>query len=113
MIGRDPGAPSAIGSSFRNFPRVGDRLISRPYRYGYTTAFKQLQDNVVTPVATGHTCGNVLLKHDLQTGAAEEHCFENGAAGEPLFVPYHSTPAKTKVMSWPTPTISMEARRIW
>jgi carotenoid cleavage dioxygenase len=71
---------------FQEFPRVDDRLISRPYRYGYTTAFKQLQDNVVTPVATGHTCGNVLLKHDLQTGAAEEHCFENGAAGEPLFV---------------------------
>jgi len=31
----------------------------------------------------------------------------------PCLLPYHSTPAKTKVMSWPTPTISMEARRIW
>jgi carotenoid cleavage dioxygenase len=36
---------------------------------------------------TGHTSGNVLLKHDVQTGAVEEHRFEHGAAGEAVFAP--------------------------
>ena len=73
---------------FQEFPRVDDRLISRPHRYGYTTAFQQLQDNVVAPATvTGHTSGNVLLKHDLESGAVEEHRFEHGAAGEAVFVP--------------------------
>jgi carotenoid cleavage dioxygenase-like enzyme len=73
---------------FQEFPRVDDRIISRPHRYGYTTAFKQLQDHIVAPAAeTGHTSGNVLLKHDLERGAVEEHRFEHGAAGEAVFVP--------------------------
>jgi carotenoid cleavage dioxygenase-like enzyme len=54
----------------------------------YTTAFKQLQDEVVAlPTVTGHTSGNVLLKHDVQTGAVQEHRFEHGAAGEAVFAP--------------------------
>jgi carotenoid cleavage dioxygenase-like enzyme len=73
---------------FQEFPRVDDRLISRPHRYGYTTSFKQLQDNIVTPpTVMGHTSGNVLLKHDLERGTVEEHRFEHGAAGEAVFVP--------------------------
>jgi carotenoid cleavage dioxygenase len=73
---------------FQEFPRVDDRLIGRPHRYGYTTSFKQLQDNIVAPVAvTGHASGNVLLKHDLERGAGEEHRFEHAAAGEAVFVP--------------------------
>ncbi|MGC1654923.1 MAG: carotenoid oxygenase family protein, partial [Candidatus Sulfotelmatobacter sp.] len=73
---------------FQEFPRVDDRVTSRPHRYGYTTAFKQLQDHVVAPdTATGHTSGNVLLKHDLESGAVEEHRFEHGAAGEAVFAP--------------------------
>jgi carotenoid cleavage dioxygenase-like enzyme len=73
---------------FQEFPRVDDRIISRAHRYGYTTAFKQLQDNIVDPApAMVHTSGNVLLKHDLESGSVEEHCFEHGAAGEAVFVP--------------------------
>jgi carotenoid cleavage dioxygenase-like enzyme len=73
---------------FQEFPRVDDRLVSRPHRYGYTTSFKQLQDNVVAPVTLiSHTSGNVLLKHDLGSGTVEEHRFEHGAAGEAVFVP--------------------------
>jgi carotenoid cleavage dioxygenase-like enzyme len=73
---------------FQEFPRVDDRLVSRPHRYGYTTSFKQLQDNIVAPAtATGHTSGNVLLKHDLERGTVEEHRFEHSAAGEAVFVP--------------------------
>jgi len=73
---------------FHEFPRVDDRVIGRPHHYGYTTAFKQLQDIVVAPATvTGHTSGNVLLKHDLESGAVEEHRFEHGAAGEAVFAP--------------------------
>jgi len=57
---------------FQEFPRVDDRMISRPHRYGYTTSFKQLQDNVVDPPTTRvSACGNVLLKHDLKSGSVE------------------------------------------
>jgi carotenoid cleavage dioxygenase-like enzyme len=73
---------------FLEFPRVDDRVISQPHRYGYTTAFKQLQDHVVAPAAvTGHDSGNVLLKHDVESGAVEEHRFEHRAAGEAVFAP--------------------------
>jgi carotenoid cleavage dioxygenase-like enzyme len=59
---------------FQEFPRVDDRVTSRPHRYGYTTAFKQLQDHVAAPdTATGRTSGNVLLKHDVKSGTVEEH----------------------------------------
>src|SRR5208283_972862 len=73
---------------FQEFPRVDDRVTSQPHRYGYTTAFKQLQDHVVAPdTATGHTSGNVLLKHDVKSGTVAEHHFEHGAAGEAVFAP--------------------------
>ena len=73
---------------FEEFPRVDDRITGRRHRYGYTTSFKQLQDHVVAtgPVA-GHSSGNVLLKHDVERGAVEEHHFVHGAAGEAAFVP--------------------------
>jgi carotenoid cleavage dioxygenase len=46
------------------------------------------QDHVVAPTtATGHTSGNVLLKHDVESRAVEEHRFEHGAAGEAVFAP--------------------------
>ncbi len=73
---------------FQEFPRVNDRVISRPHRYGYTTSFKQLRDHVIAPAPeAGHSSGNVLIKHDVQTGAVEEHNFERGAAGEAVFAP--------------------------
>jgi carotenoid cleavage dioxygenase-like enzyme len=68
---------------FQEFPRVDDRVIIRPHCCGYTTAFKQLQDHVVaSATVTGHISGNMLLKHDLKSGAVEKHRFERGAAGE-------------------------------
>jgi carotenoid cleavage dioxygenase-like enzyme len=76
---------------FQEFPRVDERVVSRPHRYGYTTSFKQLQDNVIAPATVqGHASGNVLLKHDLERGAVEEHRFARGAAGEAVFVPVSS-----------------------
>ena len=39
------------------------------------------------PGNDGHASGNVLLKHNVESGAVEEHLFERGAAGEAVFVP--------------------------
>lgn len=73
---------------FQEFPRIDDRMVGQRHRFGYTTAFKQLQDQVIGPTPeTGHTSGNVLLQHNVETGAVEEHLFEHGAAGEAVFVP--------------------------
>ena len=96
-------SPSQRPLDFEEFPRVDDRIISKRHRYGYTTAFKQLQDHVVAPTTeTGHTSGNVLLKHDLASGAVEEHRFDHGAAGEAVLCPaFPSAPVKTKAMSSP------------
>jgi carotenoid cleavage dioxygenase len=76
---------------FQEFPRIDDRIASRQHRYGYTTAFKQLQNQgfgIVAPATEkGHTSGNALLKHDVKSGLVEEHRFKHGAAGEGVFVP--------------------------
>ncbi|WP_210746825.1 carotenoid oxygenase family protein [Nocardia speluncae] len=71
----------------QDFPRVNDAYASRPYRYGYSA---------VSPVyglragsdgpRSGKAPINVLIKHDLLRGTAEEHRFGNDAAvGEAAF----------------------------
>ena len=60
----------------QEFPRHDERLVGKPYRYGYTTAFG---DRL--------TFGG-LLKHDLRDGKSETH--DEGPARlflEPVFVP--------------------------
>ena len=60
----------------QEFPRHDERLVGRPYRYGYTAM-----------VARGLSFGG-LLKHDLRDGKSELH--HEGAARtfmEPVFVP--------------------------
>jgi carotenoid cleavage dioxygenase len=60
----------------QEFPRHDERLVGRPYRYGYTA---QIQRGLVL---------NALLKHDLRDGKSERH-HEGGARFfmEPIFVP--------------------------
>jgi carotenoid cleavage dioxygenase len=58
----------------QEFPRVDERVVGKPHRFGYTAAF--------TPEFGG------LLKHDLQAGTSERHDFGNGvSAGEGVFIP--------------------------
>lgn len=58
------------------FPRIDDRLATLPARYA---------------VSVGNSS---LVRHDLTTGAAEEHRFGNdGGPGEAVFVPSTSGPA--------------------
>jgi carotenoid cleavage dioxygenase len=63
----------------QEFPRVDDRVVGRPHRFGYATYFG-LDDQ-------GIQFGG-LLRHDLRSGAVDEKTFGPGThAGEGVFVP--------------------------
>jgi carotenoid cleavage dioxygenase len=67
---------SRIDERGQEFPRHDERLVGRPYRYGYTAM-----------IASQITFGG-LLKHDLRDGKSEAH--HEGTARkfmEPVFVP--------------------------
>lgn len=62
----------------QEFPRLDERLMGRPYRYGYTT---EVPDDSSFAMAG-------TLKRDFQTGTVEVHDHgPNRAAMEPVFVP--------------------------
>jgi len=64
----------------QELPRVDERLVGRPHRYGYAPTFS-LGD------AGGVQFGG-LLKHDLHAGTTLERNFDAGqSAGEAVFVP--------------------------
>jgi carotenoid cleavage dioxygenase len=61
----------------QEFPRVDERLVGRPHRYGYSAWFGQ--------ASIEH---GALLKHDLETGSSEAHGYGDGrSSGEGVFVP--------------------------
>jgi carotenoid cleavage dioxygenase-like enzyme len=60
------------------FPRVDERRVGRPHRYGYA----------VNGAAEGLTFGTALTKYDLVTDSFERHDFGPGRSpGEAVFVP--------------------------
>jgi len=63
------------------FPRVDERVVGRPHRYGYATA--------ATEEHAGYTLsGTNVVKYDLANGTSEIHDFGPGTkAGEAVFVP--------------------------
>ena len=74
----------------QEFPRVDDRAISRPHRYGYSAVIGAVSQ------ATSRSGGdfadaaftNALLKHDLAAGTVQAHEFGRDAtAGEAVFAP--------------------------
>lgn len=70
----------------QEFPRVDDRVVGRPHRFGYATYFG-LDDR-------GIQFGG-LLRHDLRAGAVEEKTFGPGThAGEGVFVAASPTAAE-------------------
>ena len=73
----------------QEFPRVDDRVISRPHRYGYSAMIGEV-GQAVTPLTgdfADQAFANGLLKHDLARGTAESHDFGRDAtAGEAVFV---------------------------
>lgn len=62
-----------------DFPRVDDRRVGLPARFGYA---QQLGSTPGNP-----SMGNELYKYDLQTGQPEVHDMGPVTGGEPVFVP--------------------------
>lgn len=62
------------------FPRVDERVVGRPHRYGYAVALGEKDDVLGTE--------SVLVCHDLERGTSAERSFGPGAlVGEAVFVP--------------------------
>ena len=74
----------------QEFPRVDDRVISRPHRYGYSAMIGAV-GRAISPLTgdfADEAFTNALLKHDLAHGTVEVHDFGRDAtAGEAVFAP--------------------------
>jgi carotenoid cleavage dioxygenase-like enzyme len=90
----DPAAGSVkqqtLSERTQEFPRVDDRVVSRPHRYGYSAMLGDV-GRAISPL-TGDFADdaftNALLKHDLAHGTVEVHDFGRDAtAGEAVFAP--------------------------
>ena len=94
----DPGSGAVRQQSLddraQEFPRVDDRIVSQPHRYGYSAAISVVSRDTVSlsgDFADG-AFANALLKHDLTAGTAEAHEFGRDAtAGEAVFAPASAT----------------------
>jgi carotenoid cleavage dioxygenase-like enzyme len=77
----------------QEFPRVNDRLVSQPHRYGYSVVIGEVNE-ATAPLSgdfTDDAFANALLKHDLAAGTVEAHGFGRDAAvGEGVFAPASS-----------------------
>ncbi len=73
----------------QEFPRVDERVVSLPHRYGYTASLSVGGD-------LGFD-GNSIIKHDLDTGAEEVHDFGAGRTppARPCSCPARPTPPRT------------------
>ena len=74
----------------QEFPRVDDRVVARPHRYGYSAVVGDVSRATVQPNGDfrDDAFANALLKHDLSAGTVEVHPFGRGAAaGEAVFAP--------------------------
>jgi len=74
----------------QEFPRVDERVVSRPHRYGYSAALGEVSRDTVRPNGDfgDDVFAAALLKHDLSTGTREVHRFgRDAAAGEAVFAP--------------------------
>jgi carotenoid cleavage dioxygenase len=69
-----------IDDTAQEFPRVDERRVGRPHRYGYAVAY--------TAGSSGMSGPNAILKHDLQTKRTQSVSFGPGREpGEFVFVP--------------------------
>ena len=74
----------------QEFPRVDDRAISQPHRYGYSAVIGAVSQATVSPGGdfADEAFTNALLKHDLAAGTVQAHQFgHNATAGEAVFAP--------------------------
>jgi len=94
----DPGSGAVRQQSLddraQEFPRVDDRIVSQPHRYGYSAAIGVVSRDTVSLSGdlADRAFANALLKHDLTAGTAEAHEFGRDAtAGEAVFAPASAT----------------------
>jgi carotenoid cleavage dioxygenase-like enzyme len=80
----------------QEFPRVDDRVVSRPHRYGYSAVIGQVNRAITASGDFGDDAfANALLKHDLAAGTVQAHEFGRDAtAGEAVFAPASPTAAE-------------------
>ena len=73
----------------QEFPRVDDRIISRPHRYGYSAVIGEVTRAITAAGDFGDDAfTNAILRHDLARGTVEAHEFGRDAtAGEAVFAP--------------------------
>jgi carotenoid cleavage dioxygenase-like enzyme len=72
----------------QEFPRVDDRVISRPHRFGYSAAAGEISPATVRSNGNFEDGAftNALFKHDLTAGTVQVHPFGRDAAvGEAVF----------------------------
>jgi carotenoid cleavage dioxygenase-like enzyme len=83
-----------IDDRLQEFPRVDERVVSRPHRYGYSAVIGEVSRATISLSGdfADQAFANALLKHDLVHGTVETHEFGRDAtAGEAVFVPASPT----------------------
>jgi carotenoid cleavage dioxygenase-like enzyme len=79
-----------LDDRLQEFPRVDERVISRPHRYGYSAVIGEVSRATISLSGdfADQAFGNALLKHDLERGTTQAREFGRDAtAGEAVFVP--------------------------
>jgi carotenoid cleavage dioxygenase len=73
----------------QEFPRVDDRIISAPHRYGYSAVIGDVTRAITAAGDFGDDAfTNAILRHDLAHGTTEVHDFGRDATvGEAVFAP--------------------------
>lgn len=74
---------------WQEFPRVDDRVVSWPHRYGYSAVIGEV-NRTITGAGdfTDDAFTNAILRHDFARGTVETHDFGRDAtAGEAVFAP--------------------------
>ena len=74
----------------QEFPRVDERVVARPHRYGYSAVTGEVGPASVRMDGSfsDGAFADALLKHDLAAGTADVHRFPRGATvGEAVFAP--------------------------
>lgn len=90
----DPAAGKVIrrrlDDRLQEFPRVDERVVSRPHRYGYSAVIGEVSRATISLTGdfADKAFANALLKHDLVHGTVEAHEFgPDDTASEAVFVP--------------------------
>jgi carotenoid cleavage dioxygenase-like enzyme len=73
----------------QEFPRVDDRIVSRPHRYGYSAVIGEVTRSITASGDFGDDAfTNAILRHDLVAGSVQAREFGRGATvGEAVFAP--------------------------